>query len=35
MMSGLMQTAVSGYIFTVAVFLAGIPTALYLFRKEG
>jgi uncharacterized protein len=35
MMSGMMQTAVSGYIFAAGVFLAGIPTALYLFRKEG
>lgn len=34
MMSGLMQTAVSGYIFTAGVFLAGIPLAIYLFRKE-
>ena len=34
MMSGMMQTAVSGYIFAAGAFLAGIPTALYLFRKE-
>lgn len=34
MMSGLMQTAVSGYIFTAGAFLAAIPLALYLFRKE-
>lgn len=34
MMSGVMQTAVSGYLFTAGAFLAGIPTALYLFRKE-
>lgn len=33
MMSGVMQTAISGYIFTAGVFLAGIPTALYLFRE--
>ncbi len=33
MMSGMMQTALSGYIFTAGVFLAGIPTALYLFRE--
>ena len=34
MMSGMMQTAVSGYIFAAGAFLAGIPAALYLFRKE-
>ncbi len=34
MMSGMMQTAVSGYLFAAGAFLAGIPTALYLFRKE-
>ncbi len=33
MMSGLMQTAVSGYIFTAGVFLAGIPLAMLLFRS--
>jgi uncharacterized membrane protein YedE/YeeE len=35
MMSGMMQTALSGYIFSAGAFLIGIPTALYLFRKEG
>ena len=34
MMSGVMQTALSGYLFTAGAFLAGIPTALYLFSKE-
>ncbi len=34
MMSGMMQTALSGYIFAAGAFLAGIPTALFLFRKE-
>ncbi len=34
MMSGIMQTAVSGYLFTAGAFLAGIPTAIFLFRKE-
>ncbi len=34
MMSGIMQTAVSGYIFAAGAFLAGIPTALYLYKKE-
>lgn len=33
MMSGMMQSAVSGYIFAAGAFLAGIPTALFLFRK--
>lgn len=33
MMSGLMQTAVSGYIFTAGVFLAGIPVALLMFGR--
>jgi uncharacterized membrane protein YedE/YeeE len=35
MMSGMMQTSVSGYMFAAGAFLAGIPLALYLFRKEG
>lgn len=35
MMSGMMQTALSGYIFAAGAFLAGIPTAILLFRKEG
>jgi len=34
MMSGIMQTAVSGYVFAAGAFLAAIPVALYLFRKE-
>jgi len=34
MMSGMMQTAVSGYIFAAGAFLAGIPTAIYLYSKE-
>jgi hypothetical protein len=34
MMSGIMQTALSGYVFAAGAFLAGIPTALYLFRRE-
>jgi hypothetical protein len=34
MMSGMMQTAVSGYIFAAGAFLAAIPLALALFRKE-
>ncbi|MGD1876063.1 MAG: YeeE/YedE thiosulfate transporter family protein [Kiloniellaceae bacterium] len=35
MMSGMMQTAASGYIFAAGVFLAGIPLALLMFRREG
>lgn len=35
MMSGMMQTALSGYIFSAGAFLAGIPTAILLFKKEG
>ncbi|MEO1280932.1 MAG: YeeE/YedE thiosulfate transporter family protein [Pseudomonadota bacterium] len=34
MMSGMMQTAVSGYLFAAAAVLAGIPTAMLLFKKE-
>ena len=34
MMSGMMQTAVSGYIFTAGALLAAVPIAVYLFRKE-
>ncbi len=33
MMSGMMQTALSGYMFAAGAFLTGIPVALYLFRK--
>ncbi|WP_136441383.1 YeeE/YedE thiosulfate transporter family protein [Pacificoceanicola onchidii] len=34
MMSGMMQTALSGYIFAAGAFLAAIPTAMMLY-KEG
>ena len=34
MMSGMMQTAVSGYIFAAGAFAAGIPIAMMLFPKE-
>lgn len=34
MMSGMMQTAVSGYIFALGAFAAGIPAAILLFKKE-
>jgi len=33
MMSGVMQTSLSGYIFTIGTFAVAIPTALILFRK--
>ncbi|TCD13398.1 YeeE/YedE thiosulfate transporter family protein [Oricola cellulosilytica] len=34
MMSGIMQTAVSGYIFAAGAFLAAIPTAMFLYSRE-
>lgn len=34
MISGTMQTAVSGYIFMAGAFIAAIPVAILLFRKE-
>lgn len=34
MMSGMMQTALSGYVFALGAFLAGIPTAILLFKRE-
>lgn len=34
MMSGMMQTALSGYIFAAGAFLAGVPTAMLLYRRE-
>jgi len=34
MMSGMMQTALSAYVFTAGAFAAAIPTAMILFRKE-
>jgi hypothetical protein len=35
MMSGMMQTAMSAYIFTAGVFLIAVPVAVLMFRKEG
>ncbi|MBN2905618.1 MAG: YeeE/YedE family protein [Rhodobacteraceae bacterium] len=35
MMSGMMQTAISGYVFAAGAFLAAFPTALYMFKEEG
>ncbi|RLE22345.1 MAG: hypothetical protein DRJ61_03280 [Acidobacteria bacterium] len=33
MMSGIMQTSVSGYVFAAAAFLAAIPTAMLIYRR--
>lgn len=33
MMSGMMQTAISGYVFAAAAFALAVPTALILYRK--
>ncbi len=33
MMSGMMQTSLSGYIFTLGTFGAAIPTAMLIFKK--
>ncbi|MCF6305210.1 MAG: YeeE/YedE family protein [Rhodobacteraceae bacterium] len=35
MMSGLMQTSISGYMFTLGAFGAAIPVAMLMYRKEG
>jgi hypothetical protein len=35
MMSGMMQTAVSGYIFALGAFIAAIPTAMFLYKRRG
>ncbi|MEX5729053.1 putative membrane protein YedE/YeeE [Rhodovulum iodosum] len=34
MMSGMMQTSVSGYIFALGAFMAAFPAAIYLFNRE-
>jgi uncharacterized membrane protein YedE/YeeE len=34
MMSGMMQTSISGYIFALGAFGAAIPVSLMLFKKE-
>lgn len=34
MMSGMMQSALSGYIFALGAFLAAIPVARMMFKKE-
>jgi uncharacterized membrane protein YedE/YeeE len=33
MMSGMMQTSVSGYFFALTAFVIGIPTAIMIYRK--
>ncbi len=33
MMSGMMQTSLSGYLFSLGVFMVAIPTAIILYRK--
>jgi len=35
MMSGIMQTSLSGYLFAAGVFAAGIPLAIFMFRNSG
>ncbi|BES73134.1 YeeE/YedE thiosulfate transporter family protein [Marinobacter nanhaiticus D15-8W] len=35
MMSGMMQTAISGYLFALAAFAFAVPTALLLYRDGG
>ncbi len=35
MMSGMMQTSVSGYLFAAGAFAAALPTAMMLYREEG
>lgn len=35
MMSGIMQTSLSGYAFTVAVFASAVPVAMLVYRKGG
>ncbi len=34
MMSGMMQTSLSGYIFAAGAFAAAVPTAMLLYRRE-
>jgi|TARA_R110002074_G_scaffold349634_1_gene520333 hypothetical protein len=33
MMSGIMQTSLSGYLFTIGAFLFAVPIALFMYRK--
>lgn len=34
MMSGMMQTSLSGYLFAVSAFVAAVPTAIIFYRQE-
>jgi hypothetical protein len=34
MMSGMMQTSLSGYLFALGVFAVGIPLAILLFGRK-
>ncbi len=34
MMSGIMQTALSGYLFTLGLFITSIPLAILIFKKK-
>ena len=34
MMSGMMQTAISGYVFALATFAAAVPAARFLYKKS-
>lgn len=33
MMSGMMQTSISGYLFTAATFAAAVPTAMMMYKR--
>lgn len=35
MMSGMMQTAVSGYVFAAGAFAAALPVAIMMYKREG
>ncbi|PIE10897.1 MAG: hypothetical protein CSA70_11475 [Rhodobacterales bacterium] len=35
MMSGMMQTSLSGYIFAAGAFAAAVPVAMIMYKKEG
>lgn len=35
MMSGMMQTSLSGYIFAAGAFASAVPVAMMMYRKEG
>jgi len=33
MMSGMMQTSISGYLFALAAFAIAVPTAIIIYKK--